>query len=173
MIFIFVQIIGFVALAFDASSFQAKHHRSIMSAQIVAAVLYVVHFLLLGAITGAVLNTVSLIRAIVFRKFVSNLSKKRPGKRAVWPFVTILAIGLAASAAAWQGWLSLLATGGWIITTTAFWQRNEQRVRQLTLAQSPLWLAYDAFSGSLAGVLTEILISSSAAVGLWRFRRHK
>lgn len=165
--FTIAQIIGFIALAFNVSTFQAKRHRTMMSLQIVVATLYSVHFFMLGALTGAALAVAGLIRSIVFRKVVPINATKR----SLWPLLITQAIGLIAAIVTWQDWRSLLALVGWQAMTLAFWQRREQRVRQFGLASSPPWLIYDLLYGSMAGVLNEVLCSSSVIVGLWRFRK--
>ncbi|MCL2451604.1 YgjV family protein [Candidatus Saccharibacteria bacterium] len=167
MFFITAQIVGFVALLFNILTFQAKRHRTMMSIQIVAATVYAVHFFMLGALVGAVLNMASALRAVIFRKY----GQAGSGKRSLWPLLIIQIVGLVATIIIWQDWRSLLAAIGWQLSTLAFWQRREQRVRQLSLAGSPPWFAYDVLYGSIAGVATEILVSSSAIVGLWRFRK--
>jgi hypothetical protein len=167
--FIFAQIVGGVALLLGVLTFQARRYQTMMTIQIVAAGLMILHFVMLDALTGAALSFASLIRSICFRKFVSK--KLRHRKHYIWTLVIIQAIGIGLASITWEGWLSLLPLTGWMTTTLAFWQRNEQHVRSLNLAGSPPWLVYDLINGSVAGVVNELLQSSSSIIGLWRFRK--
>ena len=60
-----------------------------------------------------------------------------------------------------------------ILTTFAGRCREASKVRLLTLLNSPFWFTYNLISGSLPGVMTEILISGSIIIGMIRLDRRK
>ena len=60
------QIVGIFAMAFNIWSYQQKQQRFIIALQLVGSLLFTVHFFMLGAYMGGLLNAVGMIRAIVF-----------------------------------------------------------------------------------------------------------
>jgi hypothetical protein len=159
---IIIQLIGFIALGFSLLVFQVNRRSSMLKLQMCAASLYVVHFYLLGAITGSAMNLTGVSRNYAFYKFRDRThSWLLPGV-----FIIIFAgVGLAT----WQGPLSLLPTCGMISGTIAFWQRDTKFIRYIALISPPLWFTYNAISGSYPGMLTEVIMFSSNLVGIYRF----
>ena len=72
MVDVITQAIGFGGAAFNFLSFQQNKRSRIIGFQIVAALLFITHYILLGitngadAFTGAALNFIGLSRSIVF-----------------------------------------------------------------------------------------------------------
>lgn len=63
---LFAQAVGFVALAFAVSVFQATKGSSMNKLQTIAASLYALHFFMLGAYTGSAMNVLGGVRNITF-----------------------------------------------------------------------------------------------------------
>lgn len=162
-----VQIIGFAAIAFEVGSYQPKHRKRILGFQLIGNLLWVVHFLLLSAPTGAVLNAVGAVRAYTFNRFGSHEGRSQ------WLLAIIVATIFAVSLLTWQGPISLLPMTGMSLATIGMWQRDEQRIRKIIFFSWPLWLIYNILVGSYAGVVNELLIAVSILIGLWRHRRPK
>ena len=102
------QIIGFGVAAMNCISFQQNKRKRIIGCQIFAAVLFIIHYILLGAYTGAALNLIGLLRSVVF---INN--DKKWAKSPVWlvVFVIISAIG---SVVTWVDWYSFLPAAAMI-----------------------------------------------------------
>ena len=79
------QIVGFGGAALNGLSFQQKKRKGIIGVQIGAAVLFIIHYILLGAYTGAALNFIGLLRSIVF---INN--DKKWAKSPVWLGVSVV-----------------------------------------------------------------------------------
>lgn len=158
-----IQLIGIIAMLIVLASYQPKYRKHILHSQLVANILWVVHFSLLGATTGAALNAVSAVRMYLFGSHLGSALK-----RSIWPILLIMVLAVFVSILVWEGWLSLLPLIGILFSTIAFWQHDPQRIRLLLLCTSPLWLIYNYLSGSYAGVLTELLAVASIFIALWR-----
>lgn len=77
---------------------------------------------------------------------------------------------LAALALTWNGWISLLPVAANIATTLAGYTNNPRKIRLAgMLINSPLWIVYSIFAGSLAGILDEVVTEISMAVSIVRF----
>lgn len=157
-----IQFIGFVGLGVSFLVFQVNRRRSMLRVQIIALLIYSLHFFLLGAFTGAALNIVGATRNYLFDK----LHEHKHSNWLPWIFIVVFSI---ATLLTWQGPLSLLPAIGMIGGTIAFWQSKPETMRLLALISPPAWLAYNLISGSYAGAIAEIIILSSTLLGIYRF----
>lgn len=160
-----VQLIGFVAFLIEISSVQWPRRRQILLSQVVANIFWTIHFLLLGATSGAAMTVVGAIRSYVFIVVGdNNRSRYIPG--------VIIALVLVAGLASWSGWASLLAIAGMAVAVVAQWQQNEQHLRILMCVAAPLWFSYNLLNGSYPGMVNEMLLMMSSIVAFWRYKRH-
>ncbi len=159
---IIAQILGFVAFACSVISFQRRTHKGIVALQLTSNVLFAIHFCLLGAYTGAVLNGIAAVRACVFvnkgKKWADNF---------IW-FVVFCALSIIAGIFTWDGIVSILPILGMICTTIAFWIKTPKYVRMSAFPSSPLWLVYNIINKSCGGVITEIINMISIIIAMIR-----
>lgn len=161
-----VQAIGGVGLAMIVSSFQMKSRKNILLLQMLGGLSFALHFALLGALTGAILNTIGVIRAVLFRYYDNH-------NRPIWPPIVIAMALVIATIFTWEGWLSLLPMAAMLAITYGFWQHNEQSMRRSASIAAPLWLLYNTAHFSIPGVITEIINICSILISLWRFRKRE
>ena len=156
------QLIGLLALISAMISYQMKTQKKIVLIQIVSCTLFAIHFLLLNAYTGALMNLIAAIRSVVF----ANKDKKW-GKSNWWivffSFVCIVAVAFT-----WEGILSLMPMLGMVLTSIAWGIEKASLVRLISLPSSPLWIVYNFICGSTAGVLTEVFVMSSIITAIIR-----
>ncbi len=160
---IIIQLIGFMGMLCHFVSFQQKRRKSILFFQVCASAVFLVHFALLGAYTGAILNMIGLLRALVFMN-----NDKKWAKSSAWLVAFIVAFTLS-SILTWEAWYSILPTTGMILTTVSYWLKNETKIRLVTLPGSPCWLIYNAINGSFSGVLTECMVMTSLIIAIVRY----
>lgn len=165
MTFILAQIVGAIAFVLEIATVQWRREQ-ILFTQLIANGFWVVHFLLLGALSGAAMNVVGAIRSYVFYKTNHD-------RRSVLVLWAVLGLVLVAGMLTWQGWVSLLPIGGMITAVIAFWQLKEQRLRLLIFTSAPLWLAYNIIVGSYGGVANEIMLMVSSGIALWRYQQKR
>ena len=157
------QIIGFGGAAMNCVSFQQNKRKRIIGCQIFAAVLFVIHYILLGAYTAAALNLIGLLRSVVF---INN--DKKWAKSPVWlvVFVIVSAIG---SILTWVDWYSFLPAAAMILTTISYWLKSETKIRLVTFPSSPCWLVYNIITDSFAGIVTECIVMASIIIAIVRY----
>jgi hypothetical protein len=159
----FAQAVGFVAAAMLILSFQCKSSRKLFFVQMCANAIYVIHFLMLGAYSGCVSLFISCVRNLI-------LSGKRPwcwwkG----WPWL-LIAANLAATAATWQGAFSILPCIAVVSVNFSAWSRNGKKIRMTNIfSVAPSWLIYSIYTGSVSGVITELITLGSVAVSVMRY----
>jgi len=162
--FSIAQIVGCIALCFGVTAFQMRTRVAVLAVMATANAFWALHFLLLGAYTGAALNLVSIMRNAAFMRWKDRC----PGPLLPTLVITVLA---GAAAATWRGPLSGVALAAASCGTIAFWQRHPRNTRRWSLLSSPLWLTHNALQGSYPGVIIEVLVMGSILIGMWRHDR--
>lgn len=168
------QIIGFVAFAAAVISFQQNTHKRIVIMQTVSTTLFMIHFIMLGAYTGAILNGTAAVRSFIY----ANKDKKW-GQSRIWlPLFCVLSVilgGLTAiinlingSFTAWD-LLCVFPIAGMVLTTVSFNLKDPKMVRIVSFPSSPLWIIYNVFNRSYSGILTEAFVMCSIIVAFIRY----
>lgn len=162
------QGVGILAMIASVMSFQMRTHKSIMIVQIITAILFSVHFGLLGGETACVLNAVAVVRNVIFLHQNDN-------RFCAWRGWTVIFCGVMAlfGALSWEGRISIIFIVSMIFNTVSLSMSDPQSVRRVILISSPLSLVYNILTGSIGGIINEILAECSAIVGLIRYRKNK
>lgn len=163
-----IQTIGLVATVLMVSVFQSKKRSSMLKLQISATLLFALHFFLLGATTGSILNLAGSLRSFVFLK-----SHKKRNPQILYLFIALFTlVGLIT----WQGPISLLPMFGMVAGTIAYWQKTPAKTRMLIPFSTIPWFAYSLISGSIPGVMVESFVFVSTVIGIYRLdlpKNHK
>ena len=175
------QAVGIIALIFAIISFQQRTQKKIVFFQFISSTLFSVHFYLLGAYVGCLLNIIGIFRAAIFM----NKDKKwAKNKFWLWFFISL---SVLAGVITMDGDLNLLTWDidfraihtyfaflpmiGMILTSVAFWVENAKTVRRISFPSSPCWMIYNAYNRSFAGVATEMFVMCSIIIGMLRYDR--
>ncbi len=160
---IVAQIIGILALSHAVTSFQLKTHKMILLFQLIATALFVVHYALLEAHTGAILNAVAMIRSVVF------INKDKAWAKNIAWLIFFCAVSIGTGVLTWDGSIiSILPVFGMLFTTVAFWIKNPKYVRMTAFPSSPLWLVYNIRCQAFGGAITEVINMISIIVAMIR-----
>ena len=172
------QCIGLVAMCVAIGSFQMRTQKNIMRMQAISGCLFTVHFLLLGATSGGVLNAIGIARSLIF----SRRNEKKWAASVVWVYV-FLALILCTYPMAFLVFhkepttanliLEILPVLGMVATTFSFRMEKAAMVRAFSTISSPLWLTYNLFNHSVGGVLTETFALLSILIGILRLDIHR
>lgn len=152
------QTIGFIALAVAILVFQNNDRRKMLYLQLLAALLFAIHFGLLGAWTGVAMNLIGGLRSAVFMRT----------QRRVWLYGFMI-IFIVAGGVTWQSVYSILPIIGMLTGTIAFWMQSASWIRYHALISPPAWFVYNAIVGSYPGMIAEVLIFTSIIIGIERF----
>ena len=172
---IFAQIIGFAGMAMNCLSYQAKTKRNLIILQLFGALFFVLHFGMLGAIMGCMLNLIAAGRSLIF----SNPTKFN-ANHPLWLalFITIYATTYVLTFTVFKEpvtipnlLLQILPPIAMVFSTISFRTKNAGTVRKLCLFCSPLWLIYNIFNFSISGILTETISLISIVTGIIRLDR--
>ena len=161
---IVAQVIGFIALAILIIVFQKNNRKTMLRLMMVAAFLFSVHFFMLGAMTGAAMNLLNVFRSYIF----ANREDKSWAKHDWWLYVFLLLV-VVLGIFSWDGYYSALALFALAVQTFAFWSKNTNVIRLISLIVPPCWFTYNLIVGSIPGMVTEVMILTSLLVGIYRF----
>lgn len=141
---------------------QLRGRRAMLLIQAVSGLCFVLHYALIGAHTGSLMNLLALLQALA----AIPLGEK-PGFRVVYLLtLPAIALGLALT---WNGWPSVFASLGMAGIAVGRYQTRVLPFRIILVSTVPFWTGHNLLVGSLPGLLSDTLVTVSSLVGL---RRH-
>lgn len=156
------QIIGFIAMGIIVISYQQKSHKNILTFQMVSGLLFTVHYILLGAYTGAIMNLLGAFRSLVY----ANRGKKWASS-IIWP--TVFSIGFVVSGImTWDNVFSVFPLIAMLMSSIVLWIEQPKINRIFSLPTSTCWLIYNIKTLSYPGIITEIFVLTSIIIGIIR-----
>lgn len=172
---IVAQVIGFAGMAMNCLSYQAKTKRNLILIQLFGALFFVIHFGMLGAVMGCMLNLIATGRSLLFAN-AEKLNANHPLWLAL--FIAIYASTYVLTFTVFKEpitlpnlLLQILPPVAMVFSTLSFRTKNAGTVRKLCLFCSPLWLIYNIFNFSISGILTETISIISIVTGMIRLDR--
>lgn len=171
------QILGIAGMTMNILSFMQKSQKRIITMQLFGGALFALNYLLLGSATGAMLNVVAVIRAIVYsnkEKFHAEKKGWFYGFCASFVLIYILTFAVFGKVPTPANFaIELLPVVSMMIATYAFSLKNAAQVRKLGLVYCPMWLVYNCFVFSIGGILCEAFSIGSIFVGYLRHDRKR
>ena len=185
---IFIQALGFVAIAFNLIAVQFNSHGKIVFMKTVGSFLFGVQYFFLHAYTGVVMELVGWIRNILF---IYLVKKNKP---TFWWIVFFsaftVATGLTTIILTWESsvisvkWLtsdqnfavlltvaiSVLSIIAKVLSTVAYGINDAHKIRMINLPTSSCWIVYNFVSFSLAGILNEAMTIISIMIAELRYK---
>ena len=170
------QALSIAGLLGIVTSYLQKEKKTLITWQLIGAGLFGIHYLLLGAYAGFLLNIIAVTRAVVFCN--ENLPKKI-GRRWVWIFhgLCLCAYALTfllGTEPIWQNFiLEILPVIGMFSLSISFNMTGAKEIRRLGMISSVCWLIYNIFHLSIGGIACECMCLVSIIVGMLRYDRKK
>ena len=157
-----VNFFGVLGILTTIMIYQQKDNRRMLYWKLATDTTWIVHYLLLGANSVAVVTMVAILRSVIL---LCQNHKWARSKAWLWVF---LGSSLLLSILAWKDWTSLLTTVGSLACIIAYWIGKPKLTRIISLPAGLLFLVNVALNGSVWGTLCESFILVSAVVGLIR-----
>lgn len=166
------QIIGIFAMIFNIWSYQQKSQKYIIALQLFGSMLFTVHFFMLGAYMGGLLNAVGIVRAIIF-----FFKDKLKSEHILWliGFILIYLLSYILTFTVLEkkfnsinAIVEILPVIGMTATTFAFRCKTAKTTRLLGLVSSPTWLIYNIVNLAIGAICCEVFSLISIIVGLIR-----
>lgn len=163
------QIIGILAVITFLLSYQQKKRRNIIFCNVLSRGLYILQYLLLGAISGAVLDILGAVSSVIAEKKEHPFIKKH----IKIVFLSINAVIITAGITIClinKNLLDLLPIAGVLLHTGAFWITNEKIIRRISLLGSPFWLVYNVASRAYGSAIGDALTIGSIVIAMIKFK---
>lgn len=161
--FLLTQLLAVLGAVLYFLSYQCRDNRRLYTMQFFSYLVYTVHFLILGAMTGGFSYILNLARSL----FISSKWKFARGAKmcAILCFMQIIVL-----VTTWAGWISLLPICANIALTIGGYTHNAQKIRIAGIfINSPLWIIYDLIIGSWAGAVDELASMASGIISIRRY----
>ena len=155
-------ILGFV-------SYQLKTQKQVLFCQAIVGAVFLVHYFLIGAVSGMAMNVISLIRNTIYAiRGGKNDSKADK----MIPIVFTVLMGIM-GILSWSEWYSIFVFLGLVINSYCMSFSDPQNIRKSILVTSPLVLIYDIFALSIGGAIYESVAVVSSVIGIVRMKKNK
>ncbi len=163
--YIIGQILGILLAIESLFIYTQRSRKGMLKFKLLNDFFTAIQNLLIGAYTGAMLSGICCIRELVFFK------QDKHGKNSGLILAIFLLLTLISPILTWSGWVSLLPTAGSLLAVIAFYMIDPQTIRILGLAAHSLWLLYCIFQLNIGGLATNVVLVTSAVIGLIRYRK--
>ena len=161
------QAVGILAVLLGFVCFQMRTHKKLLIMQLMTIIAFCIHYYLIGATSGLMMNLVGVVRNVVYcfkdKKFFSG--KWLP----VFFAVVMGVLGLLT----WEGIPTLFVVSGIVIHTLCLSMEDAQKIRKSILITSPLVLTYNLIVSSIGGAVYESVVIISSIIGIIRYRKEK
>lgn len=157
-------IIGIAAVAMFVFSYQFKTRRALIFFNAGSRVLYVLQYILLGALGGAVLDIVAFLVSVLAQRKDRGWLKKHPRLTVIGANIFVVAVGLLC----YQNIFSLLPIFGVLFETGALWLTKERQIRWVSFLGAPFWLAYNFVFGAYGSMIGNVMTMVSIGIAILR-----
>ena len=159
------QIVGILAVVFYLLSYQLKKRRSIVLLNSFSSALYVIQYLLLGAIEGAAMDIISTISAVT----ANNKEKSFIAKYVKAIIVIINMLLLAVGIIFYKNIFSIFPVLGAMLQVSALWITDEKKIRLVSFLGVPFWLIYNLISQAYGATVGSVLCMISIGSAIYRY----
>lgn len=160
---ILIQSLAVLGLTIWATSYHFQSRKKILLVQLVSFIFWISHFILLGAIVGAIVSSIAAIRLFVFAFKKKDNWISHPSVPVFFVIVSVFATYITATT-----YLAVFALIGGVFAIIASAQNEENKIRKLFIPSHISWIIYDLSVGSYGGALSEAILGMSALISLFK-----
>lgn len=158
-------IVGILAVILYFLGYLQKKRSSIIIVNATSRLLYIIQYILLGAIEGAALDIAGIISSLLAQKKDKSFIKKHLKIVVILVNIFIVAMGLFL----YVDGFSVLPIIGVLLHTGAFWIDDEKIIRRISFLGSPFWLVYNFVSEAYGSCIGDILSMISIGISMIRY----
>ena len=165
---ILIQFIGAIGYATLAASYFKKEKKKILFMQIIAYVMFTIHYYLLSGITGAICNLIGLFALLIIYLY-EKYNEKDKNLLATF-FITILII---INIATFQNIFSIFPMIASVIVIISFLTDNENAIREIGVVAAICWLIYAIVYKSYVAIVFEVITFVATLIALIKNNKMK
>lgn len=163
--YLVAQIVGIIAVATFFISYQLKKRKNIILVNAISSTLYVLQYIMLGALEGAAIDILSAVSTIA----ASNRHKGFISKHLKGVIISLNTLIILAGLALYKNIFSLFPIIGAILQSGAFWITDEKKIRFVSFVGAPFWLVYNLVSHAYGSVIGSVLAIISIGLAIFRY----
>ncbi len=174
MLYILSQILVCLAYVFAGVTMIIKDRTKILIFNFTATACFCLSYLCLFAWAGVAMNAVSILRNIVFfliTKYTANSINQKWWEIGGLVFIEIIIVICAVFT--YDGFLSLMPIFAAALYTYCIWQKNNWVFKIISMTNSVMWIAYNAYVNSIMGIVLESIMIMCGIVGLIKLANSK
>lgn len=165
---ILIQIIGGFGYLLLALSYYKKDRKKILFLQILSYIMFVIHYYLLGGITGSICNLLGLIGFLI----IYFLEDKYKNKLEFFVFPVVISI-IVVSLFTFKDLYSIFPIFASISVLISFLEKDVHVIRLIGVFSAVCWLVYAIYCKSYVAIIFEVLLLSSTFVSVLKNNRKK
>ena len=162
---LFADILGGVGIIIAILLYQQKKRESLLAYKLTLDLIWLVHYVLIGAYSGAAVAAIAAFREIIFVK----RDPKKSGS-IIW-LPIFISVAILTTVLTWKNAFSLFTMFASCIAVISFFIGNPKLSRILAFPVCGCMLTYDVACRSVAGVVNETVAILSSFVGIIRLDR--
>ena len=159
--FYVAQLFGIIALVVLIMSFQKDKKDALLKYQIFSSLLFALQYLFLNAISGCLMNLMSLIRNFIYKKFNDKIP--------IIYLILVIICMIILSLISYKGIISLLPTFAVILYSIALWQKNLTITRIIEIISCSLYIIYNIKVLAISGLISTFIEMLSAITAIYKF----
>lgn len=165
VVYIISQIFGFLAFIISLIAYHRKKKQKIFRTMMIANILDIMHYLLLGAYSGSVTKIIALVRneLIIIKEKYKKLNN-------YIILIILFIIYIIAGIITFKNIFSILPILAAIIYLYFVWNGDELKVKRVAFYCYFLWLAYNIFVFSIAGILSNVISIFSTFIAIKNYK---
>jgi len=166
--YVFSPIFTILGLLTLGASYLYKSKRKILLLTLAATICYAIHNLLLGGITGVVMNVINIIANIWF-----YINEKKQRRNGLIVLIVLLLLVIIFGILSFEDVFSLIPIIATLLFIYSIWQDNTKVYKFIGLPKSVFWISYNIYLKSIFGVITEVTLLIFKIVGIAKHRNEK
>ena len=164
------KIISIIAVIVFLLGYLQKKRGTILAFNITSRVLYIVSYVFLGALSGAVLDLMgTAVAALAGKKHSGFIKKYLKATIVITSIATIIAGVITWIKFEPDKWYAFMPTVGILLQAGAFWLDDEKWIRRLSLAGCPFWFTYNLLTPGSFAYIGDILSMASLLISMYRY----
>ena len=167
IVYLISQIIGFIAFIISLIAYHRKKKEKILKTMMLANLLDIIHYLLLGAYSGCVTKIMGIVRneTIILKEKYKMFNN-------VVVLIILLTVYFIAGILAYENIFSVLPILAAMIYLYFVWNGNELQVKKIAFGCYFLWLIYNTCVFSIAGIISNIVSIISTFIAVYNEKKN-
>lgn len=155
-------------------TYQLKTRKSILIVSFMALIANGVTYVMLSAWSGLAMVFVAMIRNIIFIIDENKNGKNNQiTKKDIIILIVLYAISIISAIYTYEGFLSLMSVFATMLYTYSVWQKKTKAYKILGVIIEIIWIIYNIYIFSIFGIIVEIVLLTSAVIGIIREYKKK